>query len=179
MTLAIDAAQELAILAAAFQEFEELRASEGARLHARAGAVSGWSAAQHLYHVALATDLALRNVRALANDDGARLVPADGPPSELARAVLSGGGPGRGATQAPRMVRPGEVVDPGFLADELARGRATVRELEQALAAIAAAPRRIPHQELGPLSALEWLRFARLHARHHGAIAAEVLAALE
>ena len=38
-------------------------------------------------------------------------------------------------------------------------------------AAIPGLPGAIPHQALGPLSAAQWLRFARLQAEHHLAIA--------
>ena len=42
-----------------------------------------------------------------------------------------------------------------------------------------AAPRAIPHQLLGDLSAVEWVRFARVHTAHHLVILDEVLAALK
>lgn len=176
MSPALDPADDLDELGRLFDRFEALRVEQGARLHAPAPAVSGWSAAQHLYHLALATDLAFRNVRSLVADRGRLIVDDDGP-TELARQVLEGGGPGRGEAEAPRMVRPGDEVDPGFLEMELAQNRKTLAEVRALAPKLADAPRRIPHQDLGPLSALEWLRFARLHARHHLAIVEEVLAA--
>lgn len=171
-------AEDLDELGRLFDRFEALRVERGARLHEHAPAVSGWSAAQHLYHLALATDLAFRNVKSLVADRGRLIVDDDGP-TELARQVLAGGGPGRGESEAPRMVRPGEVVDPSFLEMELGQNRAVLVELRALAPKMADAPRRIPHQDLGPLSALEWLHFARLHARHHLALVEDVLAQLD
>ena len=44
-------------------------------------------------------------------------------------------------------------------------------------AELEAAPARVPHQLLGPLSAALWVRFAATHTRHHVAIAREILTA--
>jgi hypothetical protein len=77
------------------------------------------------------------------------------------------------------MVTPGDDVDPTFLANEIVGARAAVAALRARAAELPAARGWIPHQELGPLNALHWLRFARLHARHHLAIAEEVAQALD
>ena len=178
MTLTFDPLADMDELELQFGRFEALRLERGTGLHTPQAGVSGWSAAQHLYHIALATDLAFRNVKSLVARRGRLIVDEDGP-SKLARAVLEGGGPGRGAAEAPRIVRPPETVDPSFLEMELAQNRAVLGELRGMAEEIPQAPMRIPHQDLGPLSAVEWLHFARLHARHHLLIVEEILESLD
>lgn len=148
------------------------RADEPGALR-RAPEVSGWSLAEHFYHLCLATDLALRNVLSLVRGKG-RLITHEGGPNALAVQVLTDGCYPRGESEAPRMVRPPEPVDPALLAQELellGQGLARTRDL---LPEVSGAEGRIPHQDLGELNAAEWLRFARLHAGHHLAIARDL-----
>jgi len=175
--LEIDVQAEFDGLERALDAYDALRARLGEREHAVAKDVSGWSVAQHLFHIALATDLALRHVRALVDNKG-RLVSADGELGERAAAVLVSERTRRGVAEAPRMVRPGDDVNPVFLGNEIAGARAAVATLRARAADVAGASGWIPHQELGPLQAAHWLRFARLHAQHHLAIAEEVGAGL-
>jgi hypothetical protein len=138
--------------------------------------VSGWSAEQHLAHLALANELVCRNLKSLLRGSGA-LVQDDGDPSAEALAILTSGRFPRGAAQSPRMVRPPEQVRRDFLAEWLASNRLDFEELSARTGEIEAAHRRIPHQVLGPLTASRWVRFAAMHTRHHLDIAREVLAA--
>jgi len=173
----IDVDAEFRALDAALDAYDALRARLGEREHAGAATVSGWSVAQHLFHIALATDLALRHVRSLLDGKG-RLVTQEGELGARAAAVLSSDRTARGVAQAPRMVTPGKDVNPEFLSNELRGAREGVAALRARAAEIPLAQGWIPHQELGPLNATHWLRFARLHAHHHLAIAAEVAEAL-
>lgn len=159
----------------AFDAFEALRAAGPDVLGRRAPGVSGWSVEQHLYHIALATDLAFRHVRALVAGKG-RLIQAEGVLEPRAAEVLASDATLRGAAEAPRMVRPDGEVNPDYLAMELEQNRRTLGGLREIGPDIAGAPGWIPHQELGPLAAPHWLRFAALHARHHWAIVRDVLA---
>ena len=163
-------------MAAHLDELEALAAEDGGALEVRAPEVSGWGVAQHLYHVALATDLSLGNVRSLVRGQG-MLVRAEGELGAYAAEVLGRDDQPRGVAEAPRMVRPGDVVNPVFLRREQAGNRALLAELAADPAAIAAAPGWVPHQELGTLQADHWLRFTALHARHHLLIVRDVLAA--
>lgn len=174
----IDVPRELADLRATLDAFVALREELGERAFERVPAVSAWSAAQHLYHLALSTDLALRNVAALARGEGARIVDSGGP-NALALQVLAEGRYPRGRSEAPRMVRPGDDVDPAFLADEVRRSLEGLEGVAGLAAEIPGAPKRIPHHALGELDAAEWLRFAQLHARHHLEIVRDVAAALD
>ncbi|MDA1263949.1 MAG: DinB family protein [Planctomycetota bacterium] len=173
MIPAIDVQAELDDLAAALERFTELRSQLGGRAGERRPDVSGWSLEEHLYHLCLATDLALRNVLSLSRGKG-RLIMHEGEANALAIQVLTEGCYPRGESVAPRMVQPPDPIDAGLLDQEielLGQGLERTRAL---LATLPGAVARIPHQHLGALSASEWLRFARLHARHHLAIASEL-----
>ena len=135
--------------------------------------VSGWSCAQHLYHVALATDLALGNAKRLVQGQSPMIV-QEGGPNELAVRVLTEGGYPRGESEAPRMVQPGDDVDPGFLTDEMQRNRDGLADVRELVDSIASATGRVRHPRLGELSTAEWLRFANLHAAHHLAILSDI-----
>lgn len=171
----VDVESEFARLEEALDAFEALRAAGPEVLGRRAPEVSGWSVEQHLYHIALATDLVFRHVRALVAGKG-RLVRAEGALGERAAQVLASDTTPRGAAEAPRMVRPDDEVNAEYLAMELAQDRRTLGELRALAGEISDATGWIPHQELGPLAAPHWLRFAALHARHHWAIVRDVLA---
>ena len=66
----IDVEAEFGRLEEVFEAFEALRSGGADVLARRADAVSGWSVEQHLYHIALATDLAFRHVKSLVSGKG-------------------------------------------------------------------------------------------------------------
>lgn len=172
-----DPAADLDALEASLDECQAFERDASADLDRTALDVSGWSPAQHLYHLALAADLALSNAVGLAR--GTSSLAVDGrEPNELARALFAAGGFPRGRAEAPRMVRPPERVDRALLRAELQRGRTSLATAREIVALLPAAPRRIPHQLLGALNAVEWVHFARLHTEHHLAIVRDVRRAL-
>ncbi len=173
----IDVRGEFARLHEAFDAFESIRQEGEAACRARAPEVSGWSVEQHLYHIALATDLAFRHVKSLVARKGG-LIQEEGEIHPRAAQVLEDDVTPRGEAQAPRMVTPDETVEPRFLEMEMNGNREALAGLEAIADEIIAAPAWIPHQVLGPLSAAHWLRFAALHARHHWAIVRDIRAAL-
>ena len=137
--------------------------------------VSGWSAAEHAFHLILACDLSFRNARSLALDKG-RLVREPEDRNDEALAILAEGVIPRGEAEAPRFVQPPPRIDLELLATLTAEVREARTALAQDLAAVEAAPRAVPHQVLGDLTAPEWVRFARIHTAHHLTILREVLA---
>ena len=146
------------------------------RLLAQAPEVSGWCAGQHAFHMVLACDLSLKNALALVKDTG-RLVrePEDRKPE--AQEILRAGSIPRGVAEAPRFVTPPPRLDFPLVRQILGEVRDQRTQIAEDTAALAAAPRAIPHQLLGDLSATEWVRFARVHTNHHLVILDEVLAA--
>ncbi|TAJ18453.1 MAG: hypothetical protein EPO68_07835 [Planctomycetota bacterium] len=167
-------ADDLCALLAHYAWIDALLAQAPAALRTAAPAVSGWDAEHHVAHVALANELVLRNLHSLAAGTGA-LVQRGGEPIPEAHALMASGVIPRGRAQSPRMVRPPERVDPGLLAQWLAEARAGYATLDPA--SIVASEFKVPHQLLGPLDAVQWLRFGAVHTRHHLVIAREVLAA--
>ena len=178
MTQAIDPTEELDDLERSLDSMAALRERVGPELGERVTAVSGWSCAQHLFHASLSCDLALRTALALHSWRSQFIVHA-GEPNALAREVFEQGGYPRGESEAPRMVQPPDEPDEDLLNGEMLRSRESLEAARALLAEISTATGRIPHPLLGALDALEWLRFARLHARHHLAILEDVERALK
>ena len=168
--------QDLDGLQAALAHCQDLGSRESVR-DARDPGVSGWSAAQHLYHMALACDLSLRNVEGLVAQKGLLIVKG-AQTSEEAIRLLAKEEFRRGQAESPRMVRPGADVNPQFLAREQEGNQATLEGLRRCRGEIAPAPDHVPHQVLGPMTAAMWLRFARLHTLHHLAIIEDILVAV-
>jgi len=168
MPLKISAEDEIQGLARALRSLGELQGRPGS-----AGAVSAWTSDQHLYHIALATDLALTNVAALVAARSPRIV-NEIAPNELARRVLIDGSYPRGESRAPRTVQPPDEVDAQLLAEEYAGLEQLLGQVRGLVEQVADAPGAIIHIQLGALSARHWLRFARLHAEHHLAIVDDI-----
>lgn len=168
MELTIGTRDELEALDQALKTLDRLRGQI-----AREAEVSGWSGDQHLYHIALATDLALTNVAALVAGKSPRIL-EKAEPSALALEVLARGGYPRGESEAPRMVQPPEPVESDLLAEEFTGVRDSFEKARGLAEGIDSAPGAIEHHALGPLSAAQWLRFARLHCEHHLAILRDI-----
>ena len=169
-------------IAAGFAELElacaclrAIEALDPARGELRRPELSGWSALEHVAHVALANELIVRNLHSLISGGGP-LVQAAGEPAQGALNVLESGVIPRGQAQSPRMVRPPTRIDRALLVDWLATSEQGFGHFSGQIEIVARAPGRVPHQLLGPLTAAQWVRFASIHTRHHLAIAEQVLA---
>jgi hypothetical protein len=142
------------------------------RLLAKNEAVSGWSAAEHLFHVSLANELSLRNVDSLLNQKSRFICPLEPLVPRAVEALRTGRFPP--GTQSPRFVQPPARIDMAFTR-ELAGDVRTALEALLERDGFEAAPNGIPHQILGVLSAPQWVRFVRMHTVHHLRIARAVL----
>ena len=149
----------------------------GPALHETLEAVSGWSIAQHMYHVVLATDLGLANVLSLVREKG-MLVREDGELGEYAKSILTASKTERGTTQAPRMVQPGRTVEKEQIENEFGNLDSSLALLKEPPIPIEGCPGWINHQVLDTLNASHWTRFCRLHAEHHLAIMRDIETAL-
>jgi len=172
----LDPRADFALLHELHDEIDRWLARPREELLGAAPSVSGWNSEQHIAHVSLANELITRNLKSLIRGSGP-LVLASGEPVPGALEILLSGTVPRGQAQAPRMVRPPDVVERAYLVEWLAENRRGFAEAEAQLDALEHATCRIPHQVLGPLSAVQWVRFAAIHTRHHLAIARDVLAA--
>lgn len=167
---------EFESLARSYAEIERTLALPPDLVARVAPQVSGWSAEQHIAHLSLANELVARNLRSLLKGSGPFVVESGEPPAE-ALAILAAGALPRGRAQAPRIVRPPEAVNREYLADWLAGNARDFAELRGKADELRACTKKVPHQILGPLTALEWVRFAATHTEHHLAIARELVAA--
>jgi hypothetical protein len=170
---AFDLESDFAALRELYGEIDALLARPPQELNRAAPAISGWSAEQHLAHIALANELVARNLASLVRGFGPFVV-ASGEPTEEVLGLLRHGRFPRGKAQSPRMVVPPAQVEREFLLDWIAGNRRDFASFSQRRAQLEAASGRVPHQILGPLSAVLWVRFAAAHTRHHVAIAREV-----
>lgn len=155
--------EDLSTLNAALARMDDLLRDAGDSLNDPRPEVSLWSAAQHLYHVALATDLALSCVNTLLVGSSPR-IQHDLPKSDLFEQLQALAQFPKG-TKAPRLVTPPDEVNLAFLKQELITAQAAAGKIEGQ--DLANTPGRIIHEKLGGLDALEWLGFARMHAEHH------------
>ncbi|MEO0651423.1 MAG: DinB family protein [Planctomycetota bacterium] len=173
-----DTPADVAALRGFYREGQPIVELDDEALFRAAPEVSGWSAGHHLFHIVLANELALRNVRMLV-EGKSRWIQTEGEPSLLGFLTLTAGRIPRGVGQAPRAVTPPPRPDPDVVRDTFQSNLDDLDALEPRLDEIIAAPHGIPHADLGNLSAPRWLRFAALHGRHHLTIMREVLEAGE
>lgn len=167
--------REFAGLLRAYGRAERDLERDDRELFERVPRASGWSVAEHRFHLCLASELVVRNLRSLRKGKGGLVKPA-GEPIPEALPILERGLLPRG-TEAPRMVTPPEDFDREFLRDLVLTGREGLERLAPDLPVLAQSTCVIPHQTLGDLTAALWLRFGRMHAVHHGRIISEIDAA--
>jgi|GEM_PF-841783 len=172
----LDIEADLDRLAAFYDAAAPVVATPDDALFAVREEVSAWSAGQHLFHVCLANELALRNVRMIAEGTSGFL--AERPEVGLVgQLVLPVGAMPRGLGRPPRAVTPPAKPDPGIVRDTFASNRTDLAAVRADLPRVAAARGAIRHADLGVLGAGHWIRFAGIHGWHHLEIAREVLGA--
>lgn len=130
--------------------------------------ITGWSRDQHLDHVLRVLRNILKAVALLVTGDDPRILD-DGEPTAAGRRILASGTIPRGRADAPETTLPAEpgLTDLQTLFDDVA---ARHERLVPHLPALPSLPGRLPHPVLGPFSATQWMRFAKIHTRHHLAI---------
>ncbi len=168
----IDAAEEWRRLMDVHASMSAMLEEAEARLTRAAPAVSAWSAAAHLYHVATANFGIARMLPRLL--DGS-LAASESPRNAEGIAMVLGGLLPHGA-RAPQGLTPPDELDRATVAKRLAGARRAVGHLEPLLGVIASAGIAFDHPYLGPLTPAEWLRFMNVHTVHHLRTCARVLA---
>ena len=134
------------------------------------GDVSGWSVAGHAWHHEALTRLILATLHRLTTGRG-----DDAPVPVETEAILALPRIRRGRLQSPESLHPpADGVDLVVLAETQTRHAAALAALDPA--ALAATPGTRPHPFFGPIDAAGWVHVAIAHARHHDAIAADILA---
>lgn len=172
----IDPQDEYRRLGDAYMAFAGLLDSISPALYEAAPDVSGWSPAQHLFHILKANGMMLKGIEMICRGD--RRVRPEGEPNRMGRIILDGERFLRGG-QAPDAVVPPEVLSADDLRAALDRSRATYDASAALVPDVATARGCLPHMFLGELDARQWLRLARLHSEHHLALIHTILAARE
>lgn len=155
-------------------EIEARLVSGNARLSVIEQGVSGWCISEHIFHLALANELSLKNAAALHSQRGRLIREAVDVQPETETYLQQGVIP-RGK-QAPRFVMPPKRIDMDILLELVQGNRRMINELEPYGADLYRAPHAIPHQLVGDMNAVQWVRFARVHTDHHWAIIREIAA---
>jgi hypothetical protein len=136
-------------------------------------AVSRWSAAQHLQHLARVNDFIFSVIVKISSGD--ETVVAHGRPNRIGKSVLWTGRIPRGRGKAPESLRPATCVQVDEARAAIAANLDSFSSLAATLPQLSRTRGKIDHFVFGPLNARQWLRFARIHTRHHVAIAKELL----
>ena len=136
----------------------------------RAEEVSGWSVGEQLEHLLLTDRMILDGFDRLL--DG-KVTSAGGGPTAVGRFILMSGYIPRGRGRAPKGVVPGALSP-----DEIASGFEDVKmrfhELEPRLDEIQASRATYRHPLMGDFNAGQWLKFVKIHHRHHAKIIRDI-----
>ena len=149
-------------------------ASDPTRSETRADDVSHWDVRQHLDHLLITDSKILEALhKGLA---GEMQDEPDGKPKMMGRIILRTGFIPRGRARAPEFVNPTDR-SPSEIADALAETRDGYLAIEPRLGEIESFRATQSHPILGHFTAVQWLRFAHLHHRHHDKIIDDILQA--
>ena len=143
----------------------------GPAIDRRDDAVSHWSVAQHLEHLALVNEKILGGLDQL--DLAASATPQVGSPTILGRIVLLTGWIRRGLGNAPDGVRP-DATDAKDLTKRVDAVIGRLTGLDPHLTAFARCKQTLPHPRLGDFTPGQWLRFVEIHDHHHWKIIRDI-----
>lgn len=125
--------------------------------------VSGWSIAYHLHHMAKAhgplPSLIERMQSGRLGEEGLEQHPES-------LAIIHHGEIPKG-WKSPEITTPPDDLSHALVLKDFRRMATATQRLEEKLDELEQIPRLFPHFYFGPLNALEWLRFMRLHTLHH------------
>jgi len=137
--------------------------------------VSGWSIADHAYHVSLINAKTWRGIeRILAQESPSE---PGGEPNRVGQHFFKTGRLKRGTVTAPDFVTPPADLSMADVRLWAERSEAAFHGMSEVVPLLPEDSYRIPHQLLGPLNAREWLTFVRIHSLHHLAIIHDILGA--
>lgn len=145
------------------------------RLHKIAESVSGWSPAQHIYHISVANGMMLKGVGLICQ--GHEMMQKEGEINKIGRWAMENGTFPRGKAKAPKGVVPPDAPSREELDQALTRSRQRFEQTEAMLPLIPDAQGYFPHVFFGDLDAAQWLRCTRIHSEHHLTIIQEIDAA--
>ncbi|TNF73550.1 MAG: hypothetical protein EP299_08140 [Acidobacteria bacterium] len=136
----------------------------------RAEEVSGWSVGEHLQHLLLSDRTILVTFDKLL--DG-KSTSSSGGPTAAGRFILTSGYIPRGKGTAPKAVVPG-TLSPDEIASGFEEVKTRFEELEPRLGEIQASRATFRHPLLGDFNPRQWLKFVKIHHRHHTKIIRDI-----
>jgi hypothetical protein len=142
--------------------------------------VSGWSPAQHVEHTAQINQSVLRWLHEQC-DGGATPGDADragrppGTPNAIGCVLLLAGRMPRGRARTPSEFEPPERPKREVVEAAVEESEALLDGLKACLPGLSRLTGRRKHPRMGRLDPREWLRFARMHTRHHQHIVREIV----
>jgi hypothetical protein len=142
---------------------EGLASGPDESLNARVDAVSAWSVAQHLDHLAGANQAMAGAIRKIL---GSEHLDSQRRPTLIGHVVLITGWIPRGAGKAPAYILPASVSVDG-VRQNLNAARGAIEELDGSLPEIGESGGRLDHFAFGGLTPLQWLRTMGVHTHHH------------
>ncbi len=169
----IDILAEYRGLGEAIDDMDTMGALPDEVLFRRNTGISNWTAAHHLYHVALSDGRMCKAIQAICS--GHEMASEEPGLNDIGRKILTAEDMMRGRGKAPGIVVPPEEISRPDLEKTLVRCRSKYVEIEALLPSLPAQTGGIPHPFMGVLGATQWLRLARIHSRHHLAIMRELV----
>ena len=177
MIIPIIPKRELYLLGKSYRELDGILGWDDSVFYAVADKVSLWSSAQHVWHLASANLLMFSAIEKLYKDEAEDILRA-GRPTLAGWFVLGTGRLPRGRAKAPAPLEaPPETLRPDAVR-LVQQSKAMMTSLAQRAQFLHDPKGRLNHFALGNLNALQWLKFSRIHTRHHLTIIQEVRAAL-
>lgn len=165
--------RELLLLGAAYREVDEiLRWPEG-EFYKVADTVSDWSPAQQVLHIGLVNAAIFRRIELLYADESPDILRTGGP-NLSGWAVLTFSYIPRRKAQAPKELVPPPDVDRIQARAAILASKKHLPWLADKAAVLDTLRGRLPHFALGNLTALQWLKLARIHTRFHLGIAGQI-----
>ncbi len=140
--------------------------------------ISRWSVGQHLEHVLRADELNLRAIEAILSgrdDTAPNSLASEDRLTDVAIQILESGSIPRGIAESPQVVLPPLDPDAEMIEELRQLQIARWQSLDENIGRLAPATGRIRHPLLGAFRAVDWLRFARIHTRHHREIVEEIV----
>lgn len=162
----IFAKRELMLIGTAYREIDEILRLPDSDFFKVADTVSRWSPAQQICHVGMVNTAIFARIEKLYQDEDPEIARGGGP-TLAGLALLTFGRIPRGRAQAPKQVEPPPDVDRAQVRAAVAASKRRLPWLAEKGAFLNTVPGRMPHPFLGNFTALQWLKFVRVHTRHH------------
>lgn len=171
--LPILARREFMQLGKACRKMDEILHWPDARFYSVQEEVSLWSPAQELYHISIVGAAIFDRIEMLYADESKDIL-YKGRPNKEGWLILTFGKIPRDRAKAPPQFEPPPEVTRSEVRGAMRMFKNKMNAAAPNLGYLYEVKGRIPHRILGNFSALQWLKFARIHSLHHLQVAEEI-----